>query len=88
MKEIVSVKLDNEMDIILAHKRSMKLSELCGCSLVTQTTLATAVSEIARIALEACKGSMLTMDVESATGKKFITASVRCQGKISPRGND
>jgi PAS domain S-box-containing protein len=78
MKEVVSVNLDNEMDIILAHKRAMKLAELCGCSLVTQTTLATAVSEIARTAVEGGKGSVLGMSLQSTLGKKFITASVKC----------
>ena len=28
MKEIVHIGLDNEMDLILAHKRAMKLAEL------------------------------------------------------------
>lgn len=88
MKEIVSVKLDNEMDIILAHKRAMKLAELCGCSLVTQTTLATAVSEIARIAIECGKGALLSMNVESNPPKKFITAAVKCQAGFTNRGND
>jgi PAS domain S-box-containing protein len=87
MKEVVSVKLDNEMDIILAHKRAMKLAELCGCSLVTQTTLATAVSEIARTAVESGKGSVLGMSVESSHGKKFITASVNCP-ILSPKSKD
>lgn len=88
MKDLVNVKLDNEMDVILAHKRAMKLAELCGCSLVTQTTLATAVSEIARVAMECGKGTLLGMNVETATGRKFITASVKCAGAFSARGSE
>lgn len=88
MKEIVGVKLDNEMDIILAHKRAMKLAELCGCSLVTQTTLATAVSEIARLAIERGKGAVLSMNVESAPPKKFVTAAVKCQASVSAFGSE
>jgi PAS domain S-box-containing protein len=77
MKEIVSVNLDNEMDIILAHKRAMKLAELCGCSLVTQTTVATAVSEIARVAVEFGRNSRLTFFIESTGGKKNYICQVK-----------
>ncbi len=48
MIEIVKIHLDNEMDLILSHKRSMKLAELCGLSVIIQTSFATAVSEISR----------------------------------------
>lgn len=48
MIEIVSISLENEMDLILAHKRSMKLAELCGLSVLLQTSFATGVSEISR----------------------------------------
>lgn len=48
MTEIVRIELENEMDLILIHKRSMKLAELCGLSVLKQTAFATAVSEIAR----------------------------------------
>ncbi|MBC3787616.1 sensor histidine kinase [Spirosoma utsteinense] len=51
MHELTNLNLDNEMDLILAHKRSMKLAELTGLSLASQTTFATAVSEVARLAL-------------------------------------
>src|SRR5688572_10122122 len=51
MREIVKINLENEMDLILANRRTMKLAELCGLSLTSQTALATAVSEIARFAL-------------------------------------
>lgn len=48
MTEVVKIELSNEMDLILAHKRSMKLAELCGISIIKQTSFATAVSEISR----------------------------------------
>jgi PAS domain S-box-containing protein len=88
MKEVVAVKLENEMDIILAHKRAMKIGELCGCSLVTQTTLATAVSEIARIAVECGKGAVLDIGLEASLGKKFIVATVKCSGNFIVKGKD
>jgi len=48
MTEVVKIDLENEMDLILAHRRSMKLAELCGLSVIQQTAFATAVSEISR----------------------------------------
>jgi PAS domain S-box-containing protein len=77
MKEIVFVKLDNEMDIILAHKRAMKMAELSGCSLVSQTTLATAISEISRVAVEFGKNSSLTFYIESISNRKFLRAEIK-----------
>ena len=77
MKEIVCVKLENEMDLILAHKRAMKLCELNGFSLITQTTVATAVSEIARCAIEFGKNAEMILGIESVIGKKYIKALIR-----------
>ena len=52
MKEIISISLENEMDLVLAHRRSMKVAEKLGLTIATQTTFATAVSEIARMVIE------------------------------------
>ncbi len=64
MKEIVKINLDNEMDLILAHKRSMKLAELCGMSNMIQTSFATAVSEIARTVIGRDRKSVLRLMIE------------------------
>jgi signal transduction histidine kinase len=52
MMELIAITLENEMDLVLAHKRSMKVAEKLGLTLATQTTFATAVSEIARTVIE------------------------------------
>lgn len=57
--------LDNEMDLILVHKRSMKLAELAGLSLAAQTTFATAVSEVARLAVISGDHASLRLGVRS-----------------------
>ncbi|HVD96715.1 MAG TPA: ATP-binding protein [Cytophagaceae bacterium] len=77
-KEIISIKLENEMDLILAHKRSMKLAELCGLSLSVQTSFATAVSEIARMAMGKKKTSnaLLSLNIVTNTLKKEMAAMV------------
>ena len=64
MIEIVKINLENEMDLILAHKRSLKLAELCGISVIIQTSFSTAVSEIARCVIgNEAKTSSLTLGI-------------------------
>ena len=77
MHELARVTLQNEMDLILAHKRSMKLAELGGLSLSAQTTFATAVSEVSRIAIESEKGGCLILSVETEKRDKYIVASFK-----------
>lgn len=77
MKEIVKINLDNEMDLILTHKRSMKIAELCGLSTAAQTIFATAVSEIARCSISQGKDSHLILGIDFLKGgKKDITAII------------
>ena len=88
MKEIVCVRLENEMDLILAHKRAMRLSELSGLSLITQTSIATAVSEIARCAIEYGTKAELSLDIEIAPRKRFLKAVIRDSVDFTPRCTD
>ncbi|HEY5750630.1 MAG TPA: ATP-binding protein [Chryseolinea sp.] len=76
MKEIVSVSLENDMDLILAHKRVMKLCELTGFSLMSQTSIATAISEIARCAIEHGTEARLKLGIEGSATRKFLTAVI------------
>jgi PAS domain S-box-containing protein len=87
MHELARVTLENEMDLILAHKRSMKLAELAGLSLSAQTTFATAVSEVSRNAIDSGKGGCLILSVESDLREKYIVAGLKNEisEKNSPR---
>ena len=62
------------MDIILAHRRSMKLGELAGLSLAAQTTFATAVSEISRYAIDFMQQPLLRLGINLAD--KLVLAVV------------
>ena len=88
MDEIAKIALDNEMDLILAHKRSMKLAELAGLSLSAQTSFATAVSEVARTSIESGKRSYLVLGIKSDPKDEFIVASLTNQhsGENARRG--
>jgi PAS domain S-box-containing protein len=88
MKEIVRVNLENEMDLILAHKRAMKLCELTGFSLLNQTSIATAVSEIARCAIEYGKTAEMVLGIESTAGKKYLKTVIRDTIDFTPRSAD
>src|SRR6476469_258623 len=77
MQEIARVTLENEMDLILAHRRSMKLAELAGLSLSAQTTFATAVSEVSRATIEGGKSGCLILNVQSEGRDKFIVARLQ-----------
>ena len=84
MHQLAKVTLQNEMDLVLAHKRSMKLAEIAGLSLAAQTTFATAVSEVSRNAIEHGKNACLTLGV-SKEKKRSIVASIRDENLNSPR---
>jgi PAS domain S-box-containing protein len=77
MTEVARIRLENEMDLILAHKRTMKLCELTGFTLVAQTLIATAVSEIARCAIDYGTNASLILGIESQSGgRKFVQAVI------------
>ncbi|MEI6948460.1 ATP-binding protein [Paraflavisolibacter sp. H34] len=81
MQEIVRVTLENEMDLVLAHRRSMKLAELTGMSLSAQTTFATAVSEVSRITIENGKNGCLVLGISSnRKQEKYLVAALKDEG--------
>lgn len=88
MHDIAKVTLQNEMDLILAHKRSMRLAELAGLSLSAQTTFATAVSEVARTCLESGKISYLILCVNTDQRDKYIVACLKNEQLNSNRSRE
>lgn len=78
MTEITRVQLENEMDLILAHKQSMKLGELCGFGLPAQTNLATAVSELSRTAMECgCEARVVLQVSERGEHPKALQIQIQ-----------
>ncbi|MCK7558414.1 PAS domain S-box protein [Chitinophaga sedimenti] len=74
--ELVRVTLNNEMDLVLVHRRSMKLAELCGLSLSAQTTFATAVSEVSRNTIEHGKNGCLVLCIAQIKNEKQLVARI------------
>jgi hypothetical protein len=77
MHELARVTLHNEMDLILAHKRSMKLAEIAGLSLPAQTTFATAVSEVSRSTILSGNKGCLILSVDNDNRDKYIVACLK-----------
>lgn len=76
MIKVVIISLENDMDLVLAHKRSMKVAEKLGLTVATQTTFATAVSEIARTIIEHTDNGLLEIGLEQNKQRYSLVASV------------
>lgn len=74
--ELVKITLHNEMDLVLAHRSSMKLAELTGLSLSAQTTFATAVSEVCRHTIDNGADGYLLLCVSDVKQDKYIIARI------------
>ncbi len=75
MAQVVAISLENEMDLILAHKRSMKVAEKLGLTIATQTTFATAVSEISRTVIEHTDNGNLEISLDY-TDQRYVLRAV------------
>jgi len=79
-RDIISIKLENELDIVLAYRRAMQLSGLCGMALANQTKFATAVSEISRNVLEHVGHGNIKYSIVEDGGRLYL------EGLVSDRG--
>lgn len=76
MTELVSTTLENEMDLILAYKKSIKAAEVLGLTISTQTAFATAVSEVCREVIDKAFDGRLTLGAENDGGRFSIATKV------------
>jgi signal transduction histidine kinase len=76
MTELVQVSLENEMDLILAYKKSIKTAELLGLSLSTQTSFATAVSEVCREVIDNAFDGLARLGVFKDGNRYFLMARI------------
>jgi len=76
MTELLSTSLENEMDLILAYKKSIKTAELLGLTISTQTAFATAVSEVCREVIDKAFDGKLALGAESDSGRFSMVAKI------------
>ena len=80
MQDIVKIRLQNELDIVLAYKRAKQLSEYTGMNISSQTKFATAVSEICLNVLEHVGEGTITFGIIEE-GFLFLEALVVDHGR-------
>lgn len=88
MTEVVIISLENEMDLVLAYKRSMRLAEKLGLTIATQTTFATAVSEVARTVIEYTDNGSLAIGVEQNKTRYALNAKVVFNSEVQLSSNN
>jgi signal transduction histidine kinase len=88
MIELVAISLENEMDLVLAHKRTMKVAEKLGLTVSTQTTFSTAVSEIARTVIEHTDNGNLIIGLEQAKQRYGLKAIFTFESEVRFTNSD
>ncbi|WP_192822461.1 sensor histidine kinase [Rufibacter sp. LB8] len=78
---ITTIKLQNELDVVLAYKRAMQLSEFSGLPVASQTKFATAVSEICRNVLEHVGEGTIRFNMIDNRGVLLLEALVTDRGR-------
>lgn len=76
MHTITKLSLDNDLDLMLAHKRSMQVAEFGGVGLVNQTSFATAVSEVSRLVLEKGTNPSIQLGFSSSPRGNSVFAKI------------
>jgi len=82
MINVVELSLENEMDLVLAHRRTMRVAEKLGLTVATQTTFATAVSEISRTVIEHTDDGILTVGLEQNKQRFALKATIAFDKEI------
>jgi signal transduction histidine kinase len=75
--EVTRLSLENEMDLVLGHKRSIRLGEMLSLSLSSQTAFTTAISECCREVIEKTGNGLLIIQIAKESDKFFLIATIR-----------
>ena len=75
--EVTRLNLENEMDLVLGHKRSIRLGAMLNLSLSSQTAFTTAISECCREVIEKTGSGLLIVQIAKEDNKFFLTATIR-----------
>lgn len=76
LKEISRISLENEMDIVVAHKRMLGVAQYFSLLLSTQTTIATAVAEASRVIIDRTDEGWLSIGIDDAGGKFTLSGTI------------
>ncbi len=76
MTQLLQVSVENEMDLTLAYRKSIKAAELVGLSLSTQTAFATAVSEVCREIIDKTLDGVVAVQVITEAHRFFLVGLI------------
>ncbi len=76
MIQLLQVSVENEMDLTLAYKKSIKSAELMGLSISTQTSFATAISEVCREIIDKTHEGLLSIEIHQQAERYTIAAVI------------
>ena len=77
----MTLDVQNEMEVMLAHRRGMQFAKYSGLSLSEQTRFATAVSEICRNSLEYAIQGIITYSIVQNNASNYLLAVIKDEGK-------
>ncbi|MDX5438039.1 MAG: histidine kinase, partial [Pontibacter sp.] len=80
-RSIIKINISNELDVVLAYKRAMQLSERLGMATANQTKFATAVSEICRNIVEYVGSGTIRFNLEEQPAGNFLEALATDRGR-------
>lgn len=78
---ILKININNELDVVLAYKRAMQLSERLGLQQANQTKFATAVSEICRNVIEHVGSGHIQFSMLDENGPNYLEALITDRGR-------
>mgnify|MGYP005751583705 CR=1 FL=1 len=80
-RSLLKINITNELDVVLAYKRAMQLSEKTGMALANQTKFATAVSEICRNVVEHVGNGTIQFSMVGDEGINYLEAYISDRGR-------
>lgn len=89
-RPIIQLPIQSPADVVLARQRAQAIAEMAQFDTIKQTSFATALSEIARNALQFASDGKVSFAIESYGNLHFLTAAVTDRGpgidKVLERG--
>ena len=77
MLEIITLTLENEMDVVLAQKKASKLSDILKLSLSTQATFVTAIAELSRVVIDFTDSGVLSLGLKQNADRYSLAGIIQ-----------
>ena len=77
MLELITLTLENEMDLVLAQKKASKLSETLKLSLSTQATFVTAIAELCRVVIDFTDTGILSLGLTQQANRYSLSGIIQ-----------